>query len=180
MGLRPARTHRGTDKPAYTRVALRKPRKSYVKGVPGPKIRIYRMGNPNNKYDKELRVVVKEPVQIRHNAMEAVRLVINRHLNKKIGTIGYYFRVRMFPHQILREHKGVGGYAGADRISQGMKLAFGKPIGRAVRAKKGDILLSVWVKNEHIAHVKEAFRRAMTKLPGKYTVEILDAGEKYT
>ena len=45
-----------------------------------------------------------------------------------------------YPHQILRENKQATG-AGADRVSQGMRLSFGKNVGTAAEFK-GDRQLS--------------------------------------
>ena len=48
--------------------------------------------------------------------------------------MGYFFQLRIYPHHILRENPLAAG-AGADRMSTGMKCAFGKPISVAARVK---------------------------------------------
>jgi large subunit ribosomal protein L10e len=40
---------------------------------------------------------------------------------------GYSFKVLVYPHNVIREHKMAQG-AGADRISRGMSQAFGRPM----------------------------------------------------
>ena len=43
-------------------------------------------------------------------------------------------KLLVYPHNVIREHKMASG-AGADRVSRGMSLAFGKPISVAARLK---------------------------------------------
>jgi large subunit ribosomal protein L10e len=57
------------------------------------------------------------------------------------------------------------GFAGADRLSQGMKLAFGRPTGRAARVSPGQPILSVQVNDEGIDVARKALTRASKKLP---------------
>ena len=47
----------------------------------------------------------------------------------------------------------------------GMRLAFSSPAGRAARVEPGQVIFYVEFKPEHLAHVKEALRRAASKLP---------------
>jgi large subunit ribosomal protein L10e len=76
----------------------------------------------------------------------------------------FLIRILKYPHNILREHKLATG-AGADRVSSGMRGAFGKAVGHAVRAQRGEKLLSVSTTKEHFETAKEALRRAKMKLP---------------
>jgi len=84
--------------------------------------------------------------------------------------------LRKFPHQVIRENKQATG-AGADRVSDGMRQAFGKPVGTAARLNKGDIVFTAYCDVDQAPAVKEAFRRAYNKLspPCRITV---DRGEK--
>ncbi|AEF96318.1 50S ribosomal protein L16 [Methanotorris igneus] len=157
MALRPGKCYRGVDKPPYTR-------KEYIRGVPQPKIVHYIMGDPRRDFPIQMSLVVKEPVQIRHNALEAARVAGNKYLMKKCGRMGYRFQIRVYPHQVLREHKMACG-AGADRISDGMRLAFGKPIGTAARVRKNQPVITVWVDPDKVNDAKEALRRCAMKLP---------------
>ena len=55
--------------------------------------------------------------------------------------------------------------AGADRLQDGMRLAFGTPIGRAARVRAGQTVIMIRVNKNGIEHAKEALRRAASKLP---------------
>ncbi|MDI9645934.1 MAG: 50S ribosomal protein L16 [Archaeoglobales archaeon] len=156
MARKPARMWRRIERP-YTRV-------EYIDGAPGPRIRMFDMGNTSADFPVMLTLVATEAVQIRDNALESARVMANKYIAKMVGSTNYKFKVRVYPHHVLREHKMAVG-AGADRVSQGMRRAFGKPVGRAVQAKPGMKLMSVWVKPEHYEHAKECLRRAAMKLP---------------
>ncbi|MEM4663196.1 MAG: 50S ribosomal protein L16 [Candidatus Diapherotrites archaeon] len=167
MGLRPGRCYSSIKHRPYTRVAITVHEKNYVGTVPQVRIRQFNMGNPTNNYDYIIDLVADEAVQIRDNAIEALRVSMNRFLIKRVGKENYFMRIRVFPHQILREHKQAQG-AGADRVSQGMSHAFGKPIGRAVRVKKGTVILSILATQEHVKLIAQTLeKRASSKLPCK-------------
>ena len=178
MALRPARCYRDWDRP-WSRTAKRKVNAAYVKGAPDPRIRSFDMGKlPENKAVVRIDMGVDLKCQIRDNALEAARISANKYLEKALGIENYHFKVRKFPHHVLREHAILSG-AGADRLSQGMRHGFGKPKGRAIRVKVGEPILSVWVANPaHVKVAKEALRRASAKFPGSpiYKVEELQPG----
>ncbi|MEM3401863.1 MAG: 50S ribosomal protein L16 [Candidatus Hadarchaeales archaeon] len=164
MPLRPARTYRHFSGPAYAR-------KEFVKGAPGVRVTFFDMGDPNGDFPIEMTLVAIESGQIRHNAIEAARVAANRLLETKAGK-SYHFKIRVYPHHILRENPMAAG-AGADRISDGMRRAFGKPIGSAARVFSGQKLMTVRVAKEFWPIAKEALRRASIKLsvPTKLIVE---------
>lgn len=168
MGLRRAHCYRW-DSPAYTRVS-NNPADSFVTGIPGIKITRFDMGDPNGEFDVRIDLVSDEDVQIRHNATEAARQTAVRCLEKALGKKGFYFKIRPYPHHIMRENKMATG-AGADRVQSGMRDSFGKPVGKAARVKRGQIIMSVSVLRESVGVAKEALRRANAKLPGKTHVE---------
>jgi large subunit ribosomal protein L10e len=169
MGLRPGRTTRRLERP-YTRVSRKKPRKSYVVGVPFSKIHIFEMGNPTKKYDTCLHLVVGHPVQIRDNALEAARIVSNKLLERKILD-NYFFKILVFPHHVLREHSMATG-AGADRFSSGMRHAFGKPAGRAARLMYGQKIMTLKLDKKNLDIGRMALKRATKKLPVHCRIEI--------
>ncbi|HDN83129.1 MAG TPA: 50S ribosomal protein L16 [Candidatus Altiarchaeales archaeon] len=173
MGLRPARCYRW-DSPAYTRVA-RNPADSYIVGIPGSKITIFDMGNPSLDYDLEVSIVSNQDVQIRHNALEAARVAANKYLEKNVGKNNYYFKVRVYPHHVMRENVLATG-AGADRVQTGMRKAFGKPIGRAARVRKGKVIMSVYLRkaDNKQEFVETALKRAIDKLPGDMKLVVRD------
>ncbi|MFX1513795.1 MAG: 50S ribosomal protein L16, partial [Promethearchaeota archaeon] len=151
MGKRPARCYTKVDRPPYTR-------KKFIKGGPDPKIRIFDLGNAGADFPLEISLFANDNAQISHNALEAARVQINRFLNRTIGRENYHFRICIYPHHYIRENKMMTG-AGADRLQDGMRKAFGKPISRAARVKEGTRLLKIrtHIKNYKIA--KDGLRR---------------------
>ena len=135
MVRKPGKMYRNISKKAYTR-------KKYMGGIPGIKITQFDMGNLSETFPLDVSLVVEEACQIRHSALEAARMSINRRLVKEIGRMNFHFKLRVFPHQILRENKQATG-AGADRVSEGMRLAFGKAVGTAARVRPSQKIFSV-------------------------------------
>ena len=109
--------------------------------------------------------MINEKVQIRHMALESTRLAANKTLEKTTGESGYNSRLRVYPHIRLRENKTIAA-AGADRLSEGMRRAFGKANSLAVRARQGQVIMEMNVDEEHLEAAKSALRKACVKLPG--------------
>jgi len=170
MGLRPGRCYRDKER-AYTRLAVRVHKRNYIGAAPGLRIRQFNMGNSEKKYSHVLDLHVEKAVQIRDNALESARTLVNRHLVKFIGKDNFFFKVRVYPFHILRENKMAQG-AGADRISQGMSHSFGKAIGRAIRTKKNQIVFSVLVNKEHIDAAKKALLKVKNRFPCGVKVKV--------
>jgi large subunit ribosomal protein L10e len=138
-------------------------RKKFVKGFPPPKITKFTMGDTESKFEYEAKLIALEKAQIRHNALEAARIATNRYLGNKLSK-NYYFRVHPYPHTILRENKMIFG-AHADRLQDGMRGAFGKPIGTAARVKPNQTIMTVNVNEDGVQAAKEALKRGGAKLP---------------
>jgi len=110
-------------------------------------------------------------VQVRHNSLEAARVAAS----KKVALLGeenFLLKVVTYPHLVLRENKMIAT-AGADRLQEGMRKAFGKPIGLAARVDHGTVVLELSVKAENLDKAKEAMWAAGTKLPMKTRTEIV-------
>ncbi len=166
--LRPARTCRTPNSQAWARYSLRKPRKNYVRALPHKSL-IFRMGVDSKGYDSEYTLNSEVPIQLRSNSLEAARLVANKFLEQKMPG-QYYFFVMVYPHNVIREHKMATG-AGADRISQGMKInAFGRPVSVAARIRPGQPVLKVRTGSQNADIAKHALKRAMSKLSGTYKI----------
>lgn len=163
MGIRPAKCYRKLERP-YTRQSRRKPKKGYVKGVPGSKINKFEMGDAKKEFSLVARLVSNNGVQIRHNALEAARVTANRYLDKTIGKENYFIKILIYPHHVMRENTLATG-AGADRFQTGMRKAFGKPIGLAARVKPGQSLMEVRVPKSKQKFAKDALRRSAAKFP---------------
>ncbi len=178
--LRPARCYRDVDKHAYTRTAKRVVKKARIRGVPNIKVIHFDMGKPGD-YKYQVSLVSDENVQIRHNALEACRIVIQRTLAKLVGRDEYHFQIRVYPHHVMRENAMISG-AGADRLQTGMRHSFGKPTGKAARVKRNQIVFSVKVKTKKAADTSMlALKKVMAKLPAKCSIrtrELSDAKPK--
>jgi large subunit ribosomal protein L10e len=79
-------------------------RREYMGGVPSSRITQFEHGNKAD-YAVRMTLHVVEQCQIRHIALEAARISANRFLAKKIGQTGYHLKIRVFPHNVLRENK---------------------------------------------------------------------------
>ena len=169
-GLRKGRSYRKVKR-AYTRKSKFKT-KAFIKAIPPHKIAKYKMGNLLKKFSYTLQLVPKESLQIRHNALESARQVVNRRLEINLGN-NYLFQIRVFPHHVLREHKMLTG-AGAHRMSPGMSKAFGKPVGVAAQLKKGQPILTVDVDKENIDKAKVALSLSKPRLPGGFYIHIIE------
>ena len=165
-GLRKGKCYRETERP-YTRKSKYK-KKGYIKSVPPNKIVKFELGNLQNNFETSADLVTKEKVQIRHNALESARLIINRRLHKTFGN-NYKLKLRIYPHHILRENKMLTG-AGADRMQSGMQKAFGRPIGLAAQVKVEQPLFTVYVDNKDINVAREILKKGISRLPCKCKV----------
>ena len=139
-------------------------RREYMGGVPGSRITQFDLGDKNGNFNVKVSLVAEERCAIVHNALESMRVSANRVMMKGCGSAGYHLKVRVYPHEVIRENKQASG-AGADRVSQGMRQSFGKAIGTAARVNVGQPLMTIRVTPERFSIVKEAFRKANTKLP---------------
>jgi large subunit ribosomal protein L10e len=163
MVRKPGRMYRNLAKMAYTR-------REYMGGVPGSKLVQFDMGNLTEDFPLELSLVVEEGCQIRHTALEAARVVINRRL-QELGRANFRLKIRVYPHHILRENKQATG-AGADRVSEGMRLSFGKAVGSAARVYPGQKILSVYTLTQNLEKTKDALRHGAHKLPTPSRIEM--------
>ena len=157
MVRKPAKMYRSISKKAYTR-------REYMGGVPGSKIVQFEMGNLSQEFPTEVDLVVEEACQIRHSALEAARITVNRRLMKEVGRSNFHFKVRVFPHHVLRENKQATG-AGADRVSEGMRLAFGKAVGTAARVDPNQKIMTVYSTPQYLDKIKDALSHGGHKLP---------------
>ncbi len=166
--LRKGVAYRNIERP-YTRKS-KVTQKSFIKGAPPVKISRFIMGDHKAKFPVIVKLISRDDVQIRQEALEAARKTANKLLESKLGK-SYRFVIKKYPHHVLRENPLATG-AGADRLSTGMKLAFGKPIGLAAQVFKGDVILEVHTREQGVNFAKEALRRARCKLPGRFTIAI--------
>src|ERR1051325_3823706 len=137
MAKNPSRMYRKIIQHTYTR-------REHTGGVPGNRILQYESAPANGDFQVKLTLIAEERGQIRHTALESMRQTAVRALDAGIGRENYHLKVRVYPHHVLRQNKQASG-AGADRVSMGMRLAFGKAIGTAARVAPGQTILTVRV-----------------------------------
>jgi large subunit ribosomal protein L10e len=172
MSDKPASMYREISKRPYTR-------REYITGIPGSKIAQHNMGNLQTgpeDYPVHISLEVEEECQIRHGALEASRLSANRRLLKEVGQENYKMVLRKFPHHVIRENKQATG-AGADRVSDGMRQAFGKPVGTAARITANETVFTCYCDPEDAETVKDAFRRSYNKISPPCRI-VVEKGEK--
>ena len=169
MGLRPGRCYTEIKNKPYTRVSQRRPRRSYVKGVPASKIHQFETGSLKNDYNIKFYLVSGRDMQIRSNALESARQIITKYLTTKLGENSFFVKVLVYPHHVLR-HNPMATGAGADRYSQGMRRSFGKPLSQAARVSVNQRIIQIAAPEESEEIVKTALDRAAKKLPGSCKV----------
>ena len=169
VGLRKEHSYTNPERP-YTRKSKYKG-KGYIKAVPNSKIVRFDMGDLSRKFTYRVDLISKQEIQLRHNCLESSRQTVNRQLNLHLGN-NYYFKVRVYPHHVLRENKMITG-AGADRMQTGMQLAFGRAVGIAAQVKKNQSIMSVRVDEADVNVAKAALHKACPRLPGQYMITII-------
>lgn len=156
---------------AYTRKSKFK-KKGFIKGNITSKIVRFHMGDSKKEFPKSVKLVATEPFQIRHNALESCRILVNRKLQNKFGTKGYHFFINVYPHHILRNNKMLSG-AGADRMQTGMKQSFGKVEGVAAQVKKGTTIFTAQVEEDGVNYAKEMLMKTKSRISGRTTLEVV-------
>jgi large subunit ribosomal protein L10e len=146
-------------------------RKEYIGGVPNPRITQFDLGNVNSQFPVEISLISKEQCNILHRALEAARIAANRHIMKMVGKTNYHMKIRVYPHAVFRENKQATG-AGADRVSQGMRSSYGKPVTTAAQVKRNQKIISIWTTPENADFAKVALKRAIAKLPTPCRIDI--------
>lgn len=164
MARKPASMYRQITQLPYTR-------KEYTGGIPGTTLLQFETGTPQREFPVILLLVANERAQVRSQALESARVASNRHLEKHVGKNNFYLKVRTVPHHILRENKQATG-AGADRVSQGMRRAFGTNVGTAARVRSDQAVLELRTTPEFAKQCKEALRKASMKLPTPCRIQV--------
>jgi len=146
-------------------------RKEYMGGVPASRITQFVLGNRTAEFPVQLSLTAIEKCMVRHNALESARITVNRTMEKQVGIPNYRVRIRVYPHVVLRENKQATG-AGADRVSQGMRSAFGKIVSTAAAIKPDQIIITVETTEPFVKQAKAALRKAGMKIPSPCKVNV--------
>jgi len=176
MKLRPGRCVRKINSQAWSRYSLKKPRKNYIKALPRTSLLIFNMGTRNKAFDLVFRLNAKQDVQLRSNSLEAARQAANKYLERELAN-EYFMRMITYPHNVIREKKFATG-AGADRVSQGMTLSYGRPSSVAARVFEGNAVIEIMTNAGGRKVAKEAMKRAASKLSGTYSVSTTETKKK--
>merc|ERR1711988_988991 len=94
-------------------------------------------------------LVCDENQQVTSECLEASRIATNKYMITNAGRDFFHIRMRPHPYHVLRINKTLS-CAGADRLSTGMRGAFGKAYGTAARVKIGQVLISIRTKDDKI------------------------------
>ncbi|GMK56802.1 hypothetical protein CspeluHIS016_0306420 [Cutaneotrichosporon spelunceum] len=167
MGRRPARCYRYCKNKPF-------PKSRYNRGVPDPKIRIFDLGRKRASVDDFpfcCHLVSDEYEQLSSEALEAARICANKYIVKNAGKEAFHLRVRVHPFHVIRINKMLS-CAGADRLQQGMRGAWGKPYGKVARVNIGQVIMSIRCRDAHKPIIIEALRRARYKFPGRQKIII--------
>ena len=172
MARKPASMYRRLKGQAFTR-------RQYTGGVPNNRILRYFMGNRKRAeaggFPVKVVLIAVNSCQIQDKALEAARQVANARIRDSAGD-NYALRMHTYPHQILRENKQATG-AGADRVSQGMRQAFGKNVGTAARVQRGQTVISIVTTPENYIIARDALRKANCKFPTPCTIKVVEGFE---
>jgi large subunit ribosomal protein L10e len=137
-------------------------RREYIAGKPQIKIARFSSGQAKSNYDYKVELLTTEKMQIRHNALEAARLAANKTM-AKAGETTFFSTLKVYPHVFLRENKMIAT-AGADRLQEGMRRAFGKATGLAARIRPGQPIFEAYVTAANLNLAKDGFKVASSKL----------------
>ena len=165
MGRRPARCYRYQKNKPY-------PKSRFNRGVPDPKLRLYDGGKKKANFDNFpccVHLVSNEKEQVSSEGLEAARIAANKYMQNTAGREGFHIRIRVHPWHTVRINKMLS-CAGADRLQQGMRQAYGKPYLKAARVEIGTILMSIRTRPENVKDAQEALKRSKFKFPGRQTI----------
>jgi len=151
----------------------------YIKKIPQKRLVRTTIGNNTLVLDALPRYefTIDRAMQITDSCLEAVRRKIVIYLTKGVGKENFYGQFTSVPHIILRHNKMASG-AGADRLSSGMRHAFGKAVGKAIRKKKGDTIFYVHAptRKEHV--IRSVIKRINSKMSCSIILKIIPPKEK--
>lgn len=123
-------------------------------------------------------LVSNEYEQLSSEALEAARICANKYIVKTSGKDSFHLRVRAHPFHVIRINKMLS-CAGADRLQQGMRGAWGKPYGKVARVNIGQVILSIRCKDSNKAVIMEALRRARYKCKSRSGESVVRVSDRF-
>lgn len=152
-------------------------RQKYIRSIPQSKIKIFTIGDQKGDYSYAVLLRAPNPSEVSSDALEAARITANKML--ETSGKSYLLKVLVYPHEIVREHKFMG-FAGADRLSQGMSRAFGRPKSRSAKIVANQPIMVIYTKGDAVDLAKTALKRASKKLSILTNVVIEEVEEAKT
>lgn len=168
MKSRISRVYRHHIDKRVTTYVLSKQGKSINKGLANPKVTHYTQGNVQAYHQGLLphqwHVIAKQSALLVEASLESFRITFSRLLSRKSIKSNWYLAIRPRTHVLLRKHKMPSGGA-VDRVSMGMRLAYGSPFARAAKIREKQLLMSLNC-NDNVdkAYVRECLRKALSKV----------------
>jgi len=128
-----------------------------LKGTPVSKLTKFTGGIKLYKDAPYIDVVAKSSAIWTDGSMEQLRKSLLKKC-KSINLAGFYFKIKSIPHELIRHHK-MATTGKVDRISQGMRNAYGIVIARYARIKP-----ELSVINLHLKEKEKDFEKAKAML----------------
>ena len=155
-----------TGSMSYTRL-------EYIHSKPPTRVTRFTLGDTRLDYDYVVTLVAPHSAMLSGKSLEAARITTNKVIGIEAGQ-QFLLKVITYPHEITRAHRFMG-FAGADRLSQGMRLSFGRSTDRAAKVDANQPVLAVYTMESGLETAKKALARASKKLsvPCKVKVEAL-------
>jgi len=145
-------------------------RQEYVHSKPPIRVTRFTIGETNLDYEYKITLVASYSKEVSGKALEAARVTANKVIGADTGQ-QFLLKVLAYPHEIVRAHRFMG-FAGADRLSQGMSRSFGRPTERAAVVKADQPILAIYAMEPGVETAKKALMRASKKLPLPSRVEV--------
>ena len=147
--------------------------KSTTQKLPNRKLTNQRAGNNKEKEAGQFKtcynIISLQNQLVTDISLESFRITLNRLLNKYIGKVNWSLVIRKKSHIILRKHKMPEG-GSVDRVSAGMRLAYGVPFNRAAKCMNQQILFSVYHHKQDSLKLKPHIKKALSKVTGNYKI----------
>lgn len=157
------------------------------------RFKVYQTGNKKlqKDYYGKISLYVTEDLQIFEKLLETTRLLLltkmNKTTKKKLSRNEFFFKYYKYTHQVLRLKTVVSAQKGisVDRISKGMKLAFGKPEGLAVRTRHVkipeafiELFLSKKYYDKYLRQFKEDLKKVALKTPLRKKLVVVELSDQ--
>jgi len=145
-------------------------RQEYVHSKPPTRVTRFTIGETSLDYEYKVNLVAPYSKEISGKALESARITANKVIEADTGQ-QFLLKVLTYPHEITRAHRFMG-FAGADRLSQGMRRSFGKPTERTAMIRADQQILAIYAMESGVETAKKALMRASKKLPLPCRVEV--------